>query len=147
MSAFGILLHEPYGWAAEGENCANCSRCLCGLCFRAAKRDALHMTYPPVLRPIGDNRPHKASDLFMLPRQKKNPAPSGVLFTLRKADQPTKLSSTPAATAEPMTPATLGPMACMSRKLCGLASRPTLFDTRAAIGTAETPAEPISGLI
>lgn len=30
------------------------------------------------------------------------------------------LSMTPAATAEPMTPATLGPMACMSRKLLGL---------------------------
>ncbi|MNY15358.1 hypothetical protein D3C86_1485670 [compost metagenome] len=38
-------------------------------------------------------------------------------------------------------------MACISRKFCGLASRPTLFDTRAAIGTADTPAEPINGLI
>ena len=54
--------------------------------------------------------------------------------------QPTKLSNTPAATAEPITPATFGPMACISRKFCGLASRPTLFDTRAAIGTADTPA-------
>src|SRR5690606_16610079 len=49
--------------------------------------------------------------------------------------------------ADPITPATLGPMACINRKLCGLASRPTLLDTRAAIGTADTPAEPISGLI
>ncbi len=38
-------------------------------------------------------------------------------------------------------------MACISRKFWGLASRPTLLDTRAAIGTAETPAEPINGLI
>lgn len=29
--------------------------------------------------------------------------------------QPKKLRSTPAATADPITPATLGPMACMSR--------------------------------
>ena len=54
---------------------------------------------------------------------------------------------TPAATAEPMTPATLGPMACISRKLPGSSSWPTFWDTRAAIGTADTPAEPISGLI
>ena len=53
----------------------------------------------------------------------------------------------PAAIAEPITPATLGPIACMSKKLCGLDSKPTLFETRAAIGTAETPAEPIKGLI
>ena len=53
----------------------------------------------------------------------------------------------PAATAEPITPATFGPIACMSRKFCGLASRPTLFTTLAAIGTAETPADPMSGLI
>ena len=46
-----------------------------------------------------------------------------------------------------MTPATLGPMACMSRKLPGSSSWPTFWDTRAAIGTAETPAEPISGLM
>ena len=48
--------------------------------------------------------------------------------------------------AEPMTPATFGPMACMSRKFAGLAFWPTIWETRAAIGTAETPAEPISGL-
>ena len=46
-----------------------------------------------------------------------------------------------------MTPATLGPIACISRKLWGLDSSPTLLDTRAAMGTAETPAEPINGLI
>ena len=49
--------------------------------------------------------------------------------------------------AEPMTPATLGPMACIRRKLVLLYFLPTSWDTRAAIGTAETPAEPMSGLI
>ncbi len=53
----------------------------------------------------------------------------------------------PAAIAEPITPATFGPIACISRKLCGLDSRPILLETLAAIGTAETPAEPIRGLI
>ena len=53
----------------------------------------------------------------------------------------------PAATAEPITPATFGPMACINRKFPGFASCPTFCDTRAAIGTAETPAEPINGLI
>ena len=57
------------------------------------------------------------------------------------------ISSIPAAIAVPITPATLGPIACINKKFCGLDSRPTLFDTRAAIGTAETPAEPINGLI
>ena len=52
----------------------------------------------------------------------------------------------PAATAEPMTPATLGPMACMSRKLWRSYSRPRLLEIRALIGTALTPALPISGL-
>src|SRR5690554_2818244 len=61
--------------------------------------------------------------------------------------QLTKASRIPAATAEPITPATFGPMACISRKFCGLDSSPTLFDTRAAIGTADTPADPIRGLI
>ena len=32
------------------------------------------------------------------------------------------VNNIPAATAEPMTPATLGPMACMSRKLLGFSS-------------------------
>ena len=49
--------------------------------------------------------------------------------------------------SEPITPATFGPIACISRKFCASDSSPTLFDTRAAIGTADTPAEPISGLI
>ncbi len=53
----------------------------------------------------------------------------------------------PAATAVPITPATFGPIACIRRKLVGSASAPTFCDTRAAIGTADTPAEPISGLI
>ena len=41
--------------------------------------------------------------------------------------------------AEPITPATLGPIACISRKLEGLAFWPSLLDTRAAMGTADTP--------
>ncbi len=53
----------------------------------------------------------------------------------------------PAAMADPITPATLGPIACISRKFCEFASRPTLLATRAAIGTAETPAAPMIGLI
>jgi hypothetical protein len=35
----------------------------------------------------------------------------------------------------------------MRRKLVGSSSAPTFCETRAAIGTAETPAEPIRGLI
>src|SRR5690554_1555374 len=62
-------------------------------------------------------------------------------------NQLSSLIITPAATAEPITPATFGPIACISRKFCGFASRPTLLETRAAIGTADTPAEPINGLI
>jgi len=53
----------------------------------------------------------------------------------------------PAATADPITPATFGPMACIRRMFCGFASRPTLFATLAAMGTAETPAAPINGLM
>ena len=60
--------------------------------------------------------------------------------------QPYREISTPAAMAEPMTPATLGPMACISRKLPGLYFWPTIWDTRAAIGTADTPAEPMRGI-
>ncbi|MPN45336.1 hypothetical protein SDC9_192903 [bioreactor metagenome] len=37
-------------------------------------------------------------------------------------------------------------MACMSRKFWGSDSWPTLLETRAAMGTAETPALPMSGL-
>ena len=55
--------------------------------------------------------------------------------------------NTPAAIAVPITPETFGPIACINRKLPGSYSRPTLLETRAAIGTAETPAEPISGWI
>src|SRR4030042_1758991 len=53
----------------------------------------------------------------------------------------------PAGAAVPLPPATLGPMACISRKLPGFSLWPSFWETRAAIGTAETPAEPISGLI
>ena len=45
--------------------------------------------------------------------------------------------NTPAATAEPMTPATFGPMACISRKLPGFSRCASFWETRAAIGTAE----------
>ena len=45
--------------------------------------------------------------------------------------------NTPAVTAEPITPAMLGPMACIRRKLAGLAFCPSTWDTRAAMGTAE----------
>ena len=60
---------------------------------------------------------------------------------------PNKARNTPAATADPITPATLGPIACISKKFDGFAFWPSTWDTLAAIGTAETPAEPIRGLI
>ena len=44
---------------------------------------------------------------------------------LSNHNQPNILSSIPAAIAEPITPATLGPMACISRKLPGLAFWPS----------------------
>ena len=47
----------------------------------------------------------------------------------------------PATTADPITPETFGPIACMRTKFVGSSSSATLFETRAAIGTAETPAE------
>ena len=59
---------------------------------------------------------------------------------------PNTLIIKPAAQAEPITPATLGPIACMSRKFVGFSFWPTTWETRAAIGTADTPAEPIKGL-
>ena len=40
---------------------------------------------------------------------------------------------TPAATAEPITPATFGPIACIRRKLAGLACWPTFCETRADV--------------
>ena len=43
--------------------------------------------------------------------------------------QPYREISTPAAMAEPMTPATLGPMACISRKLPGLYFWPTIKES------------------
>ena len=54
---------------------------------------------------------------------------------------------TPAATADPITPAIFGPIACINKWFWELYSNPTLLTTLAAIGTAETPAAPISGLI
>jgi hypothetical protein len=58
-----------------------------------------------------------------------------------------KLSRIPAATALPITPATFGPMACISKWLVLSYSNPTTCETLALSGTAETPAFPISGLI
>lgn len=55
--------------------------------------------------------------------------------------------TTPYGTIEMGIAATFGPIACIRRKFVGSASAPTFWDTRAAIGTADTPAEPISGLI
>ncbi len=52
----------------------------------------------------------------------------------------------PAAMADPITPPTLGPMAIISRKLDGLSLAPTVWHTRADMGTAETPAAPMRGL-
>ena len=60
---------------------------------------------------------------------------------------PKKDIRTPAAIADPITPATFGPIACMRRKFLGFSFCPTTCDTRAAMGTAETPAEPIRGFI
>ena len=61
--------------------------------------------------------------LGILPNKKTAACHQGKqqLWLLVKPDQRflSMLSSTPAATAEPITPATLGPMACINRKLCG----------------------------
>ena len=53
----------------------------------------------------------------------------------------------PAAMAVPITPATFGPMACIRRKFFGSYSDPTFCATLADIGTADTPAPPMRGLI
>ncbi len=60
---------------------------------------------------------------------RRNTAPArlapGPFVTRRNPDQKTKRErNTPAATAEPITPATLGAMACMIRKFCGSSLRP-----------------------
>ena len=70
-----------------------------------------------------------------------------LIFSFILFSYPKNANNTPAATVEPITPATFGPIACINKKLLGFASCPTFCDTRAAIGTADTPAEPISGLI
>jgi hypothetical protein len=58
-----------------------------------------------------------------------------------------KLSRIPAATAEPITPATFGAIACISKWFDGSSRKPSICDTLALSGTAETPAEPIKGFI
>ena len=50
--------------------------------------------------------------------QKKNPK---IRVLLLCTYAPNTLRTKPAATAEPITPATFGPIACMSRKFAGLA--------------------------
>ncbi|MFT7053568.1 MAG: hypothetical protein ACJAU1_001125 [Psychromonas sp.] len=54
---------------------------------------------------------------------------------------------TPAEIVEPMTPAAYGTIACINREFWFSAPSPTLFDNLAAMGTVETPADPIHGLI
>ena len=54
---------------------------------------------------------------------------------------------TPAITADPITPATFGPIAWGRRNVRGFDCWPMWCEMRAAIGTADTPADPISGLI
>lgn len=51
-------------------------------------------------------------------RKKKNPK---IRVLLLCTYAPNTLRTKPAATAEPITPATFGPIACMSRKFAGLA--------------------------
>src|SRR5665648_297375 len=53
---------------------------------------------------------------------------------------------TEAATVVPITPATLGPIACINIKLPSFSFWATTLATRAAIGTADKPAPPIKGL-
>ena len=55
---------------------------------------------------------------FSIEKAKKNPI-SRVLLLCTYA--PNTLRTKPAATAEPITPATFGPIACMSRKFAGFA--------------------------
>ena len=68
-------------------------------------------------------------------------------FNLYQGKRLFSVNKTPAATAEPITPATFGPIANIRSRFSGPASTPTFWLTRAAMGTADTPAEPISGLI
>lgn len=55
--------------------------------------------------------------------------------------------NTTATTVEPITPATFGPLAWGRMNALGLASGAIWRELRAAMGTAEIPAEPIKGLI
>ena len=67
----------------------------------------------------------------------------GYYFLFEIKSYPRNPSRIPAATAEPITPATFGPIAWVSRWLDGSASSPTDSDTLAESGTADTPALPI----
>ena len=77
----------------------------------------------------------------------KLPYGNKTMSSKQSCSTPANWIKTPAAIAEPITPATFGPIACISKKFCGFDSNPTLFATLDAIGTAETPAAPINGLI
>src|SRR5690554_1921631 len=111
--------------------------------------DGRRQAHRDVLVAVPENRPRAGSySQSHAPKSRKPHTKAG--FSVKHYKSNNQLSSliiTPAATAEPITPATFGPIACISRKFCGFASRPTLLETRAAIGTADTPAEPINGLI
>ncbi len=149
-------------WVPDGSKGPPVSRCPLGTCRRSLpghERRPL-CTLPPIAtteEPAGSlTLPMIRRILFFALRAVRTSRGAPTMRLERKEargadatrgeDQPAKLSRTPAATAEPMTPATLGPMACISRKLWGLASSPTLLATRAAMGTADTPAAPMMGL-
>ena len=72
---------------------------------------------------------------------------TGVLIYYNNVSYIKNPSRIPAATAEPITPATFGPIACISKQLVESYSKPITCEIRAESGTAETPALPINGLI
>ena len=65
------------------------------------------------------------ADVGIGPYRNKNPQGFAGLGDFALNYQPYTASRKPAAMAEPMTPATLGPMACIRRKLAGLAFWPS----------------------
>lgn len=81
------------------------------------------------------------------PRQ-KNPGPPSVDFDRNGDYYLSRARKTPAASAVPITPATLGPIAAISGfTLPPVCSETNFWTTRADMGTAETPAAPMQGLI
>ena len=79
------------------------------------------------LKNIITNR-HTAADIgvsnLLSQEKEEDRLQNGPLQSIETPDYPRNDSRIPAATAEPTTPATFGPMACISRKLLGLASWP-----------------------